>query len=125
MNALQKARQAHKAVVEALYEGRCTVTEYQAYTKPNKATGYHEVDVLTDQPCRLSFSTIPTAEQTGTGASVQQTVKLFLAPEINIKPGSRIAVTQNGVTAAYCQSGEPAVYASHQEITLELWKGWA
>lgn len=125
MNALQKARQAHRAAVEILYDGLCTITEYQTYTKPNKATAYHEVDVLTDQPCRLSFNTIPAAGQTGTGAALQQTVRLFIAPEINIKPGSRITVTQNGVTMAYCQSGEPAVYTSHQEITLELWKGWA
>lgn len=125
MNALQKARQAHRMAVEALYEGMCTVTEYQAYAKPNKATAYHEVDVLTGQPCRLSFSTIPAAEPTESGTTLQQTVKLFIAPEINIKPGSKIVVTQNGVTADYCQSGEPAVYTSHQEITLELWKGWA
>jgi hypothetical protein len=124
MNALQKARQAHREAVEMLYEGLCTITEYQAYTKPNKATGYHEVEVLTGRPCRLSFGTILAAEQTGTGASVQQTVKLFVAPEVDIKPGSKITVAQNGVTMDYCRTGEPAVYATHQEINLELWKGW-
>lgn len=124
MNALQKARQAHRAAVEMLYEGTCMVTEYQSYTKPNKATGYHEVDVFTGQPCRLSFGTVAAAEQTGTGAALQQTVKLFVAPEVEIKPGSKITVTQSGVTKDYCRSGEPAVYATHQEIALELWKGW-
>lgn len=124
MNALKKARQAHRAAVEALYEGRCTVTEYRPFTKPNKATGHHEVDVLSGRPCRLSFGAIPAAEQTGAGASVQQTVKLFIAPDVIIKPGSRITVTQNGVTTDYCRTGEPAVYSTHQEITLELWKGW-
>lgn len=124
MNAFQKARQAHRTAVEMLYEGLCTVTEYQSYTKPNKATGCHEVDVLTDQPCRLSFGTIPAAEQTGNGTTLQQTATLFIAPEIIIQPGSKITVTQNDVTKDYGQSGEPAVYATHQEITLELWKGW-
>ena len=125
MNALQKARQAHRAATELLYEGFCTITEYQSYTKPNKATGYHEVSVLADQPCRLSFGTVLAVEQTATGATLQQTVKLFIAPEIDIKPGSRITVTQNGVTKDYCRSGEPAIYATHQEITLEIWEGWA
>lgn len=114
-----------RQAVEKLYKGLCTVTEYQTYTKPNKATGYREVDVLTDQPCRLSFGTVPAAEQTGGGTTLQQTVKLFVAPDVIIKPGSKITVTQNGVTADYCRSGEPAVYATHQEITLELWRGWA
>lgn len=124
MNGLDKARLAHRSAVEMLYEGRCTVTEYQSYTKPNSATGHHEVVILADQPCRISFGTMPAAEQTDTGAALQQTVRLFIAPEVIIKPGSRITVTQNGVTKDYCQSGEPAVYATHQEINLELWKGW-
>lgn len=124
MSMLDKTRQAHRTAIEMLYEGRCTVTEYQAYTKPNNATGYREVVILADQPCRISFGTIPAAEQTDTGAALQQTVKLFIAPEVGIKPGSRITVTQNGVAGDYCQSGEPAVYMTHQEINLELWKGW-
>jgi hypothetical protein len=48
--------------------------------------------------------------------------KLFLAPEIVVKPGSKLKVTQAGRTECYVRSGEPAVYGSHQEIVLELWK---
>ncbi len=124
MTALEKARRAHRKAVELLYEGTCTVTEYESYVKPNKATAHREVIVLEDQPCRLSFSRFPAAKQDENAAQKQQIIKLFLAPEISVKPGSRITVTQHGVTQDYCQSGEPAVYATHQEITLELWKGW-
>lgn len=124
MNALREARAAHRKAVEFLYEGTCTVTEYREYQKPNMATGHHEVQVLTGQPCRLSFGTVPAAEQTDTGAALQQTAKLFISPEVKIKPGSKITVVQNGMTADYCRSGLPAVYTTHQEITLELWKGW-
>ena len=60
-----------------------------------------------------------------TGAAVTQGVKLFIAPEAEVKSGSKITVTQNGVTTEYSASGEAAVYESHKEIMLELWKGWA
>lgn len=122
--ALEKARKAHRNAVELLYEGTCTVTEYESYTKPNKATGHREVTVIENQPCRLSYNSSPGAEQTDTGAGKEQIIKLFLAPEVKIKPGSRITVTQNDITEDYCRSGQPAVYATHQEVELDLWEGW-
>jgi hypothetical protein len=82
------------------------------------------VVVIENQPCRLSFSSNPSATD-GDIAEINQTVKLFFAPEIKVKEGSKIIVTQNGVTTEYKQSGTPAVYSCHQEIFLELFKGWA
>lgn len=59
-------------------------------------------------------------------ASIQtQTVKLFLKPEKIIEPGSKITVTQNGVTTDYASSGKPAVYETHQEVILELKEKWS
>ena len=37
---------AARVAIETLYDGTCTVTEHQPYTKPNKSTGYQDVDVL-------------------------------------------------------------------------------
>ena len=109
-----------------MYDGRCTITEYQKVKQANKSTGFEPVDVLTDQPCRLSFKTINNTNNTDTGASaVTQITKVFLAPEIKVKPGSKLTITQNGVTTEYKSSGEPAVYSTHQEIILELFKGWS
>ena len=117
-----KARKA----LETLYQGKCTITEHQKFKKENKSTGFQDVVVLEDIPCRLSFKTVTNTNQTDTGAStVVQIVKIFLAPDINVKPGSKLTVTQNGVTAEYKSSGEPAMYNTHQEITLELFKGWS
>ena len=56
---------------------------------------------------------------------VAQTIKLFLEPEPVVPPGSRIEVTQQGRTESYAQSGKAAVYSSHQEILLEIWKEYA
>ena len=72
-----------------------------------------------------SFEKINTVVQTETAASISQAVKLFIAPEIKVKGGSKLVVEQNGVTTEYSASGEPAIYLNHQEIILELFKGWA
>lgn len=117
-----KARKA----VESLYDGKCTITEHVKVKKENKSTGFNEVIVLENQPCRLSFNTINTATATETGASsISQVVKLFIAPEIEVKPGSKLTICQNGITTDYKSSGEPAFYITHQEIILELFKGWS
>lgn len=119
-NAVVKVRKA----IESGYIGTFTVTEHQKVTKPNHTTGFSDVDVLINQPCRLSFSSSPSTSD-GDIAEIKQTVKLFFAPEIDVKEGSKITVTQNGVTTAYKQSGTTAVYSTHKEILLELFKGWA
>jgi hypothetical protein len=119
-NAVVKVRKA----LEQGYDGIFTVTEHKKVTKPNHTTGFVDEVVIVDQPCRLSFSSSPSAKD-GNVAEINQTVKLFFAPEIKVKEGSKITVTQHGVTTDYKQSGTPAVYSTHQEIILELFKGWA
>ena len=116
-----KARKA----IESLYDGKCTITEYQKVKKENKSTGFEELVVLEDIPCRLSFKTTNSTNQTDTASAVVQITKVFLAPEIHVKPGSKMTITQNGVTTEYKSSGQPAFYSTHQEIVLELFKGWA
>ena len=119
-NAVVKTRRA----IEKLYTGTFTVTEHKTITKPNHTTGFSDVVVLVDQPCRLSFSSNPSVAD-GDIPAINQTVKLFFAPEIDVKEGSKITVTQNGVTTEYKRSGTPAVYETHKEILLELFRGWA
>lgn len=114
-----------RKAVESLYTGRCTVTEYKEIRdEVSKITKNKEVTVLEDIPCRLSFKNISAADL-HYGNAVGQEVKLFVSPDVDIKDGSKITVTQNGVTADYAKSGEPAVYSSHKEIILELFAGWA
>lgn len=115
---------ARKAI-EKLYIGRCTITEHrQQVDEDTKQTKFVDVDLFSDIPCRLSFSTL-TSTSDETVAAVSQTTKLFLAPEINVPAGCKITVTQNGRSTEYKQSGEPAIYASHQEIQLQLFERWA
>lgn len=118
-------KQARKAF-ESIYDGTCDVIEHQKYQKPNKSTAFREVTVLENEPCRLSFKTIGSTTSTeNTASAVMQTTTLFISPDVVIEPGSKIVVTQNGKTVAYKQSGEPALYNTHQEIILELFERWA
>lgn len=119
------ARKAARKAIESTYEGVCDVVEYgDILDEQTKITSQGEIVVLEGQPCKLSFETISAASQSDTVASVSQRTKLFISPEITVKSGSKIVVTQNGVITEYSASGEPAIYFSHQEIMLELFRGW-
>lgn len=124
-DAIKQAQRIHRQVLEAAYDGNLTVLEYQQVKNPKtKLTEQKEVVVLEKQPCRLSHDSVqPSAKERG-AEEVFQMVRLFLAPEVKIKPGSKLSVTQNGVTRAYQCSGTPAVYATHQEIILTLFERW-
>lgn len=125
-DAIRQAQKLHREIMEQTYEGICSIYGMQPVKDPmTKVTRQEELLVLTDLPCRLSFSGSPASSESGTATSVVQTIKLFLAPETRIPPGSRIEVTQQGRTESYAQSGKAAVYSSHQEIVLELWKEYA
>lgn len=121
-NQVVKARKA----IESMYDGTCTIIERQKVKLPNKSTGFKDIVVLEDIPCRLSFKTITNTNQTETSVSaVVQVTKVFIAPEIQVKPGSKLTITQNDVTTEYKSSGQPAIYTTHQEIELELFERWA
>lgn len=115
-----------KPVIERLYIGVCTVIEHQKrFNETTKQTEFEDVEILTDQPCRLSYSTLTQNFEENFAGSTAQIIKLFLDPNINIPAGCKILVTQNGKTVAYTASGEPALYQSHQEIKLKLFEKWA
>lgn len=115
-----------KKALQKLWKGTCTISVYQEVTNPvTKITSFKDEIVFENLPCRLSFETVNVANPVGTATQVSQSIKLFLDPVIAVPPGSKITVTQNGVTVDYKQSGQPAIYTNHQEIALVLFEGWA
>ena len=110
---------------ELMYIGLCTVIEYRKVKKENKSTGFEEVTVLENIPCKLSFKNISSSIENDKASVINQSISLILAPEVKINPGSKIIVTQNKIITIYKNSGESAVYSTHQEIILELFKGWS
>ena len=109
-----------RRAVEKYYDKKCTVTEYRK-TKVNGVVSFAEVQVLIDAPCRLSYKTIASNDETDSVSHTHQVTKLFISPDVIIPTGSKITV--DGID--YSRSGVPAVYNTHQEIILELFKGWS
>ncbi|MDU8847862.1 hypothetical protein RYE13_17680 [Clostridioides difficile] len=105
-----------RKAIEMLYRDKCTIVEYQPVKDPvTKRTNNKEVIVLENQPCKLSYKNIVSATE-GKVAKLEQTIKLFISPNISIKAGSKLIINNK----EYARSGEPAIYPNHQELLLEL-----
>lgn len=124
---VQAARKAARSAFEKYhYDGTATVSEWgKVKDKESGLTTQGEVILLENQPCHLSKEKDAAAVQTVSAAQVSQTVKLFISPDIQIKAGSKITVTQAGITAMYTHSGKTTVYDTHQEILLDLFEKFA
>ena len=114
-----------KAALQKLWTDTCSVTEYQKVERPNGSTGFEDVVVLEDQPCKLSFVTLQTTSPDDGAARLAQVTKLFLDNAVEIKPGSKITVSRGGEMFTFKQSGLPGIFSSHQEIVLAPFNGWA
>ncbi|MBE6070051.1 MAG: hypothetical protein E7211_20535 [Clostridium lundense] len=123
---ISQARVLARMAIERLYEDKCTVTEVQKTKDPvTHITSSQPVLVLENQPCKLSFSSIKSADESSNVASVEQVVKLFISPDITIKPGSKITVTHLEKVIEYSCSGQEVNYPTHKEIVLQLFKEYA
>ena len=117
---------ARRKALERLWIGQCTVYEWKEVEDPlTFITEFQEVVLHENLKCKLSHKNISATSSTGAGAIVTQQIKLSLGNEYDIPPGCKIVVTQNGKSAPYTRSGEPAVFIDHQEIVLDIFKGWA
>ena len=126
IDAISKARAEARKAIENLYGDTCTVTERKKIKDPvTKLTKTEDVEVLKNQPCKLSFSSIKATEEKSNVATVSQVVKLFISPDVSISPGSKIAVTHLGKVTEYASSGQEANFSTHKEIVLELFKEYA
>lgn len=106
--------------IERLYVDTCSIIEYCSVTDPvtHITSPNQEVTVHENVPCKLSHKTVTYASE-GVANSLTHVTTLIINPEVVIKPGSKILVTRDGVTTAFKNSGLPARYINHQEITLE------
>ena len=117
---------AYKKAIQSLWIGQATIAVLDGVLNPaNGRTEPVERITATGIPCRISHRTITSTEPAEEAALVAQSVTRYVDPSVDIPEGSKITVTQNGVTRDYERSGAPAVYSCHQEIPLELFKEWA
>jgi|GEM_PF-7026888 len=106
----------------SLFFGRCDIYEMEEITDAIGVTGADMVLKYTDIECRLVFGG---RENYGThknaGKAVHKNdallnVRVFLAPDIYVKPGSILRVRQNGISYRLRSTAEGCVYRNHQEI---------
>lgn len=111
--------------IRSLWKGKCTITVRSEKQNPiNKRMAFIEEKTVIEEPCKLSFETTSVAGEKNQALSAMQKAKLFIAPDIEIPPGSKIMVTQKNHTFEFEKSGIPAFYTYHQEVMLEQFKGW-
>lgn len=116
----------YKKAVQSLWDGKATITVREGVlNEANGRTEPVERVLATDEPCRISHTTVKTTEPSEEAAALVQSVTLYIDPSVDIPEGSKITVTQKGVTRDYERSGKAAVYTVHQEVPLELFRGWA
>ena len=114
-----------RLAIESMYEDICNVYEYVSITnRETNITKQKEVITLENQKCRLSYKAISSAKEKEV-TTAAQSVKLFISPEVDINPGSKILITHCGRVLEFSKSGLAAIYGSHQEIILEPFRGYA
>lgn len=109
--------------IELMYLDRCNIIECEKVVTRG-ITNVLETVAYENLPCKLSHERIT---QTGDGVAPNTALvsKLFINPDITVRPGSKIIVTRNGVTTTYESSSEAARFLNHQEIMLDLLEGYA
>lgn len=121
-NASQEDKMVNNPL-SILWVGKCTIYEYQEVTDPETwQTSFELVEVVRDEPCRLSHKREATIDIRDGAPNLTQSIVLFIRPDLVIKAGSVIEVTQNNVTEKYKRSSKPSVYTNHQEVELELYE---
>ncbi len=125
MDIVELARERARKEFERFFEDTCSVYEYVKEKQANGSTAHKEKKVFSDIPCRVSFKTVLQAAENSQNSHQVQVIKLFLPHDVHIKAGSKLEISRKGVTTAYKNSGVPALYPTHNEVVLELFRGWS
>lgn len=119
-----------KEDIEKFYCDSCNIYEYEEYTEGN-VTKHREVLKYSNLKCRISYSTgylfnrLSSGQKTIDGFKLNQSIKLFLPNNIEVKAGSKIEITHQNQTITFINSLISSVYKHHTEILLDNSKEWA
>ncbi|MBU5486475.1 hypothetical protein KQI86_19425 [Clostridium sp. MSJ-11] len=111
----------YRKAIESLYDCTCNIsggTEKikDPITKETKSVPKLKYE---NQPCKISKQSLSKNNQTDTVNKVVYELKLFIAPELEIKQGDIIEVINKALnkTTNY-KAGEGFPYNTHQEVIL-------
>lgn len=124
----------YRRTIERLYTDRATIYRYIQVKDPvTKETKLEAQPVHLDQTCRVSQKVLAQNNQTEAQNDIRYETKLFIAPELELRQGDMLEVTRGRITAAgwepiaparKYEAGEPFLYVTHQEISIQR-KDWA
>ncbi|MBU3193470.1 hypothetical protein [Clostridium algidicarnis] len=120
LKGIEKARKQARKAIESLYDCTCNISGGKEKIKDSitKETKLVTKIKYKDIPCRVSKQSLSKNNQTDTVNQVAYELKLFIAPELEIKQGDIIEVTNIlGVKTKY-KAGEGFSYYTHQEVIL-------
>ncbi len=117
---------AERAAIERTYEDTATVSR----TAPQRGADAFSTSVpsvvYSAITCALSYTGSNSSRQTDAQNNVDYDAVLFTGPDISILPGDKIVVTRFGrddpssaIQLHFEAVGRPAIYATHQEITVK------
>ncbi len=114
-----------QAALHKMFDGVCSI--WSLVQEKDAAGVWRQSEVLAaaDVPCHLSFISAGAAMNEGKGSRVEAVAKLFLPPELVVKPGSRVRVWQQEREYCFVCSSLALGYCWHQEIELCLADKWA
>ncbi|WP_434302653.1 hypothetical protein [Clostridium botulinum] len=121
LKSIEKARKQARKAIESLYDCTCSIYKYEKYkdsvTKETK-TGINPIPKYEKQSCKVSKQSLSKNNQTDTVNKVLYELKLFIAPELEIRQGDILEVTNIlGVKTKY-KAGEGFPYYTHKEVIL-------
>lgn len=124
LKALEKA----KDIFESIFDISVDAYEYEEYTEGN-VTKFRENKYISGMKCGISYrDKALMGDDAGADGDiymgVSKEMKLYLPVDVELKKGSKIILNLNGKEVCYKNSGEPAVYKTHQEVGIKLWDRW-
>ncbi|RXM70853.1 hypothetical protein [Clostridium tetani] len=110
----------YRKAVESLYDCTCNITGEKEKVKDpvTKETKIVPKIKYENQSCRVSKQSLSKNNQTDTVNKVMYELKLFIAPELEIKQGDIVEVTNQFGNKESYKAGEGFPYNTHQEVIL-------
>ncbi len=111
--------------INKMFDGVCSIKELEQQADDRGIMRQREIVVDEDVPCHLEIKSAGAARNRGEGSLVEANARLFLAAGVEVKPGSKITVRQQGREYDFVSSSLARVYCWHQEIEVCLPEMWA
>lgn len=108
-----------------MFDGVCSVWSIVQEADADGIQRGREVLAAADVPCHLVLTSAGVARNEGKGSRISAVGKVFLPPELVVKPGSMVRVYQQGQEYRLVCSSVARVYCWHQEIELCRPEDWA